>query len=408
VDRSELDVPPAVAGRRVALLVCGGIAVYKLVDLASRLVRAGCQVRVAMTRSAQQFVGPTSFRGITGHPVLTDLFGSEGPAEPHVELGDWAQLMLLAPATADVLARLVQGRSDDPVTATVLAARCPILIAPAMNDAMWNHAAVQANVAVLWERGLTVLAPEEGRLASGHRGPGRLPTAEAILTALEACAAPGRDYAGIKVVVTAGGTREPIDPVRFISNYSSGKMGYALARTAAQRGAEVVLISTVDHPWAEGVTVVAVVTAAEMLAGLRQHLGGARLLIMAAAVADYRPDQRVPDKIRREQQEELMMRLVRNPDLLAELSSEPDLSGLYRLGFAAEDSGLAVSALAKLQRKHLDAIVANDIRRSDIGFGSDYNEGLMLFADGQRLELPKMPKSEMAERILGAVRPRLG
>src|SRR5437016_6937906 len=241
-------VPEELRGLRVALLVAGGIAAYKLVDLASTLTQAGCSVRVAMTASATRFVGAPSFQGVTGNPVLTGMWAGDAEApEPHVFLGDWAQVILLAPATANVIARVARGQSDDVVTATLLAARSPIVIAPAMNDAMWAKPAVQENLAILRQRGMTVVEPEAGHLASGHSGAGRLAGPAALMGAMAAAVRSRYDFAGRHVIVTAGATREPIDPVRFISNYSSGKMGFAIAAAAADRGARVTLVSAAAH-----------------------------------------------------------------------------------------------------------------------------------------------------------------
>jgi phosphopantothenoylcysteine decarboxylase/phosphopantothenate--cysteine ligase len=392
---------------RIALLVAGGIAAYKLVDLASALTQAGGQVRVAMTASASRFVGAPSFRGVTGNPVLTGLWAADGAPEPHVFLGDWAQLVLLAPATANVIARVAHGQSDDVVTATVLAARCPIVVAPAMNDAMWSKPAVQENIATLKKQGMTVVEPEAGHLASGHVGAGRLASSGQLLSAMAEAARSRYDLAGRLVVVTAGGTREPIDPVRFISNYSSGKMGFALAAAASDRGARVVLVSTASHPTHRGIEVRQVETADEMLKELRTQLEGADLLVMAAAVADFRPAKLADHKIRREETKRLTLDLEPIPDLLATLGGENESAGVYRVGFAAEGSDLDAKALDKIKRKGLDAIVANDISRKDVGFGGDYNAGVVLFADGTRQEIERMTKREMAERILDLVGPRL-
>src|ERR687887_82594 len=231
-------IPSTIRGLQIAVLVSGGIAAYKVPDLVSQLTQAGCEVRVGMTASATRFVGPATFQGVSGHPVQTSIWEREGAPEPHVELGDWAQLVLVAPATANLLSKLARGQSDDLVTATVLAARCPVVVAPAMNDAMWAKPAVQENVEALRRRGVLLVEPETGHLASGHVGSGRLAGAAAVFEGLAAAAASRYDLAGLKVVVSAGGTREPIDPVRFVSNYSSGKMGHAIAVAAAQRGAE--------------------------------------------------------------------------------------------------------------------------------------------------------------------------
>src|SRR5258708_8883562 len=258
------EVPVAIRGRRVAVLVSGGIAAYKVADIVSQLAQAGCDVKVAMTASAGRFVGAATFMGLTGHPVQGDLFANSGVAEPHVALGDWAQVALVAPATANLVAKLAGGHSDDLVTATVLAARCPVVVAPAMNDAMWAKPAVADNVAALRRHGLTVVEPEAGHLASGHSGAGRLPGPAVLLAAMEHAVGARRDLAGRRVGVTPGGTREPIDPVRFISNYSSGRMGFAIAEAAADRGAEVALVTTSRHPDHPGIRLRPVETADEM------------------------------------------------------------------------------------------------------------------------------------------------
>ena len=403
----QTPVPDELKGLRLALLISGGIAAYKLVDLASALMQAGCQVRVAMTPSATRFVGAPSFQGVTGNPVLTGLWSGDISPEPHVALGDWAQLILLAPATANIIGRVASGRSDDIVTATLLAARCPVVVAPAMNDAMWSKPAVQENVELLRRRGIIVVEPETGHLASGHVGTGRLAEASKMLKAMSDAVRSRYDLAGRRVVVSAGGTREPIDPVRFISNYSSGKMGFALAAAAADRGAQVTLVSAASHPAHHGIQVREVATADEMLAELRPAIKGADLLVMAAAVADFRPARLAEGKIRREDTAKLTLELESIPDLVATLGAEKESAGVFRVGFAAEDSDLSKKAVEKMKRKGLDAIVANDISRKDSGFGSDYNAGIVFFADGSRHELEKMTKREMADHILDLVVPRL-
>src|SRR5881227_2948517 len=400
-------VPEELRGLRIALLISGGIAAYKVVDLASALTQAGSQVRVAMTPAAMRFVGPPTFQGVTGNPVLTGLWSADGSPEPHVFLGDWAQVILVAPATANVIGRIASGRSDDIVTATLLAARCPVVVAPAMNDAMWSKPAVQENLATLRRRGVTVVEPESGHLASGHTGTGRLAGAHAIFSALVKAVRARYDLAGRRVVVTAGGTREPIDPVRFISNYSSGKMGFALAAAAADRGAKVTLITTANHPEHNGIDVQRVDTAEEMLAELHSQLRGSDLLLMAAAVGDFRPAKAAKRKIRREETPSLNLQLESIPDIVASLAGDEALAGVFRVGFAAEDSDLDAKGVEKMTRKGLHAIVANDISRRDIGFGSEYNAGVMLFADGARETLPRMTKREMADRILDLIVPRL-
>src|SRR5690348_16635195 len=400
-------VPDELRGLRIALLVSGGIAAYKVVDLASALTQAGCEVRVAMTPTATRFVGAATFQGVTGHPASTGLFSAGDSPEPHVALGDWAQLILVAPATANVIGRIAAGRSDDIVTATLLAARCPVVVAPAMNDAMWSNPAVQDNLAALRHRGVTIVEPESGHLASGHIGTGRLAGAGALFNAMVHAVRLRYDFAGRSVVVTAGGTREPIDPVRFISNYSSGKMGFALAAAAADRGANVTLITTANHPEHHGINVQRVDTSSELLAEMRSQLRGAGLLLMAAAVGDFRPARTAARKIRREETPSLILDLEPIPDLIASLAGDESLAGVFRIAFAAEDSDLDTKGMEKMKRKGVQAIVANDISRRDIGFGSDYNAGLLLFADGSRHELEKATKREMSDRILDLVLPRL-
>jgi len=394
-------------GARIALLIAGGIAAYKIVDLASALTQTGAEVRVAMTASATRFVGAASFQGVTGKPVLTGLWSGDGPPEPHVFLGDWAQVSLLAPATANVISRAAKGQSDDIVTATLLAARGPVVVAPAMNDAMWAKAAVQENLAALRTRGMIVVEPESGHLASGHVGTGRLAGSDELMKAMAGAMREHYDLAGCRVVVTAGGTREPIDPVRYISNYSSGKMGFAIAAAAADRGARVTLVTTAAHPAHHGIDVKPVETADDMMKVLRRELAGADLLVMAAAVADFRPARTEDHKIRREESPRLTIALEPIQDIVAALGKEKELQGVFRVGFAAEGSDLETKALEKMKKKGLQAIVANDISRKDIAFGSEFNEGVMLFADGAREDLPRMTKREMADRILDLVHPRL-
>ncbi len=400
-------VPDELKGARIALLIAGGIAAYKIVDLASALTQAGAEVRVAMTASATRFVGAASFQGVTGKPVLTGLWSGDGPPEPHVFLGDWAQVSLLAPATANVISRVAKGQSDDIVTATLLAARGPVVVAPAMNDAMWAKPAVQENMSALKTRGMIVVEPESGHLASGHVGTGRLASSAALMNAMASAIRARYDLAGRGVVVTAGGTREPIDPVRYISNYSSGKMGFAIAAAAADRGARVTLVSTATHPAHHGIDMKPVETADEMMKVLRRELAGADVLVMAAAVADFRPARTEDRKIRREESPRLTIALEPIQDIVAALGNEKEARGVFRVGFAAEGSDLETKALEKMKKKGLQAIVANDISRKDIAFGSDFNEGVMLFADGAREDLPRMTKREMADRILDLVHPRL-
>jgi len=281
------------------------------------------------------------------------------------------------------------------------------VIAPAMNDAMWAKEAVQENVTTLRRRGVTIVEPESGHLASGHVGTGRLASSQTIFNAMAHAVRSRYDFAGRRVVVTAGGTREPIDPVRFISNYSSGKMGFALAAAAADRGAKVTLVSAAAHVAHHGVEIQHVDTAEEMLAELRSQLRGADLLLMAAAVGDFRPSRAAKRKIRREETPSLNLELEPIPDLVASLAGDEALAGVFRVGFAAEDSDLDAKGVEKMKRKGLQAIIANDISRRDIGFGSEYNAGVLLFSDGTRHDLEKSTKREMSDRILDLVLPKL-
>ena len=407
---SPLDaapVPERMRGRRVAVLVTGGIAAYKIADLVSLLTQAGVEVRVGMTRAAATFVGPLTFEGLCGRPVLTDLWQPGPVPEPHVELGDWAQAVLVAPATANTLALLAQGRGDDVALATVLAARCPVVVAPAMNDAMWQKPAVQENVARLRAQGVVIVGPEGGRLASGHTGAGRLVTNAVLVEALDRTLSRRSDLAGRRIVVSAGGTREPIDPVRFVGNRSSGKMGAALAEAAADRGAQVALVTTGVRPACPGIDVRPVETSQQMLEALREATPGADLLLMAAAVADFRPVQTAGEKIHREGKSGLVLELEAGPDLLRELRQHPGTERMVRLGFAAEDRDLEEHAEAKLRRKGLDAIFVNDILRADIAFGADQNAGTLLMAGGRRVVLERMSKLELAHRLLDELLPLL-
>ncbi len=407
---SPLDpavVPDRLRGRRVAVLVTGGIAAYKIADLVSLLAQAGVEVRVAVTAAATRFVGPLTFEGLSGHPVLTDLWDPGPIPEPHVELGDWAEAVLVAPATANTLALLAQGRGDDVALATVLAARGTVLVAPAMNDAMWGKPAVQENVARLHAQGVTIVGPEGGRLASGHVGAGRLVSNQTLVEALDCALSRRADLAGRRVVVSAGGTREPIDPVRYIGNRSSGKMGAALAEAAAARGARVTLVTTGVRPRAPGIDARPVETSEEMLDALRDATPGADLLLMAAAVADFRPRQVAGEKIHREGKGGLTVELEAGPDLLLELRRHPGTERMVRLGFAAEDRDLEEHASAKLEHKALDAIFVNDIRRRDIAFGADQNAGTLLLAGGERVVFERLPKLELAHRLLDELLPLL-
>ncbi|MCY4455252.1 MAG: bifunctional phosphopantothenoylcysteine decarboxylase/phosphopantothenate--cysteine ligase CoaBC [Chloroflexi bacterium] len=396
---SETSGP--LSGRTIVLGVTGSIAAYKAVEVASRLVQAGATVRPVMTRAATEFVGPATFRGVTGHEPLVDIWAPDGEhAEPHVALGREADLMLVTPATASVMARMAHGISDDCVTLGALAMRGPLLVAPAMDAGMWANAATQANVRTLQERGVTFLGPVEGRLASGEMGAGRLMEPMAIVDHIKAAA--GRldgPLAGARIAVTAGGTREPVDPVRFVGNRSSGKMGYAVAEAARDRGAEVVLITSAELAAPAGVRVAPVETAQEMLDAVQEHVPACDALIMAAAVADYRPLEAATEKQKRGGRETWGIDLVRNPDIIASVAAD----GLIKVAFAAETQDLVDNAAKKLVEKNAHLIVANDVSATDAGFAVDTNRITILDRTGAQEELPLMSKYDCGVRILDRV-----
>jgi phosphopantothenoylcysteine decarboxylase/phosphopantothenate--cysteine ligase len=386
--------------RQVVLGVTGSIAAFKAVALASDLVKAGALVDVVMTRAATEFVTPLSFRAITHRPVVTDLWAPDAELEiGHVTLGRRAELVAVVPATADAIARLAHGLAADALGTTVLASQAPLLIAPAMEPHMWANAATQANVATLEARGARFVGPGEGRMASGHVGRGRMAEPDEIRAEIERLLARGRDLAGRRVVVTAGGTQEPIDPVRYIGNRSTGKMGFALAEAARDRGAAVTLIvGATTAPLPPGVEVVRVGTTLELQAAVRRAIQSAQALIMAAAPADFRVEVQSDRKIKRGAGS-LALTLVPNPDILASIA---DWTG-FKVGFAAETDDLIAHAREKLARKKVDVIVANDVTREGSGFGSDTNEVTFLFEDGRVEPRPIAPKREVAEAILDLV-----
>jgi phosphopantothenoylcysteine decarboxylase/phosphopantothenate--cysteine ligase len=384
--------------RSVVLGVTGSIAAYKAVDLASKLTQAEARVDVVMTAEAAEFVRPITFQGVTGRPVYSDMWAPSGVAEPHVALARAADVMVVAPATATFLARLALGLAEDMVSLTALATRAPLVVCPAMDSQMYEHPATQANVETLRGRGVHFVGPEEGRLASGQVGVGRFSEVEKILGGIRYVLGIGRDLAGKKVVVSAGPTYEPIDPVRFVGNYSSGKMGFAVAEAARDRGAEAVLVSgPVALPDPYGVRVVRVRRAAEMRDAVVAECADADILVMAAAVADYQPAETVGEKMKRGEREGMTLALVRTPDILAEVPRRP---GLVKVGFAAESHDLLANAKAKLEAKGVDLIAANDITAADAGFAVDTNRLVLIGRDGKPEELPLMSKYEAAWRIL--------
>ncbi len=387
--------------RVVVLGVSGSIAAYKAADLASKLVQAGATVDVILTKSAQKFVTPFTFRSLTGRPVYTDMFEpATDVGEEHVSLARRADLVIIAPATATTIARLAYGLADDMLSLTVLATRAPILVAPAMDTQMWEAAATQANVATLRERGVAFVGPEAGRLASGHSGAGRLSEPLTIVGAAKYELAKQGDLAGQRIVISAGGTREPIDPVRVITNRSSGKMGYALAEAARDRGAKVTLISTEPGlPLPYGVEVVSVETVAQMREAVLRACSGADALIMAAAVSDYRPAETVDHKIKKGETG-MMLPLVKNESFFPEVPSS-----VVKVAFAAETENVIENALRKPQTHgELDLIVANDVSAADAGFGVDTNRVTILHKDGTRLDLPLLSKYDVARHVLDRVK----
>jgi phosphopantothenoylcysteine decarboxylase/phosphopantothenate--cysteine ligase len=376
------------------------------------LVQAGVVVDVVMTEAAQKFITPLTFQALTHRPVHRDMFDiPAGENIPHIALADSADLLLIAPATAQTIGKMAGGLADNLLTAIALATPAPILLAPAMESDMWGHPATQGNVEKLRSWGVTTVGPAQGRLASGAMGPGRMVEPDDVVSMVRMVLARQGDLAGRQVVVTAGGTREAIDPVRFVSNYSSGKMGYAVAEAARDRGAAVTLISTVDLPATYGVEVIPVASAEEMLVAVLAAANQADLLVMAAAVADFRPTSRAVQKIKKKGDTGgLTLELTRNPDILAEVAKQKSAGNGSRLtvGFAAETENLVANAKSKLAKKKLDLIAANDVTASDAGFAVDTNRVTLLAADGSVDELPLMSKFEVADAILDRVVPLLG
>jgi phosphopantothenoylcysteine decarboxylase/phosphopantothenate--cysteine ligase len=393
------EAPP-----RVVLGVSGGIAAYKAVEVCRRLVEAGCHVAPVLTRDSLHFVGKTTFDALASEPARVELFDDPTTPIPHTRLGQGADLVVVAPATAKLLGKYAAGISDDLLSATLLATRAPVLVCPAMHTEMWEHAAVQANLDTLRSRGVHVLPPETGLLAGGDSGTGRLADPERIVAAALRLLSPtvaAGDLAGRTVLVTAGGTREPIDAVRVITNRSSGKQGHAIADAAARRGATVTLVTTTDRVVDAGIEVIRVATAAEMQAAVVPRAASADVVVMAAAVADFRPKAPAQRKVKKD---EGLSEIVLEPthDFLVDLGrAKPPRQVL--VGFAAETEDLELNAADKLARKHLDLIVANDVAAADAGFEVDTNRVMILDAAGGRDELPLMAKLEVADALLDRV-----
>jgi phosphopantothenoylcysteine decarboxylase / phosphopantothenate---cysteine ligase len=407
-------LPPT--GARVVLGVSGGIAAYKACEVLRGLTEAGHRVRVVPTDAALQFVGETTWAALSGEPVATSVWASAHEV-PHVALGRSADLVVVVPATADLMAKAVHGRADDLLTSTLLTATCPVVYVPAMHTEMWEHPATRDNVAALRTRGSVVVEPAVGRLTGPDTGRGRLPEAAAILALLRrvlvrgAAGAAAADLAGRRVVVSAGGTREPLDPVRFLGNRSSGRQGYALAEAAAARGAAVVLVSAnVGLPDPAGVEVVRVGTAVELGASVRSSAADADVVVMAAAVADFRPAHRVEAKIKKSAADPEPLELVRNPDVLRSLVTDPARVGQLVVGFAAEtgdtDADWLAHGRAKLAAKGCDLLVVNRVG-DGLGFEVAHNAAVVLGADGSETEVPLGPKEDLADVVWDLAAARL-
>jgi len=408
---SSAQADPRLSDRRIVLGVSGGIAAYKAVDVCRRLVDSGAHVVPVLTDDAQRFVGPLTFSALASEPAHTSLFAGPDPI-PHTRLGQTADVIVVAPATAKLLGKYAAGISDDLLTATLLATRAPVVVAPAMHTEMWEHPAVQDNIALLRRRGVHVVEPESGRLAGGDVGAGRLADpariVEAVADVLSGAPARGHDLAGRSVLVTAGGTREPIDAVRVITNRSSGKQGHALAEAADARIAYVVLVTTVDSyvpPAGSTIDVVHVATAAQMQAAVLDRSDVCDAVVMAAAVADFRPKQPAERKLKKD---EGVPEIVLEPthDFLVDLGRRKP-AGQVLVGFAAETDDVQDNARRKLREKRLDFIVANDVSARDAGFEVDTNRAVILGADGTVDALPLMSKRAVADEILDRIVRRL-
>ena len=393
------------SGKRIVLGVGGSIAAYKAILLLRRLTDLGADVEVVMTASAQEFTTPLTFQTLSGHPVHTNCFNTDDNMA-HLRLAESADLILVSPITANLIGRFAQGLADDLLSTIILASHAPLLVVPAMDGGMWQHPLVQKNVKTLRDTGVEILDPEFGSLASGHIGWGRFPSEETIMSSIISLLTVPGDYHDEVVLLTAGPTHEAIDPVRYIANRSSGKMGYALAQAAQKRGAKVVLVTgptSLTPP--PGVHTIPVVTAEEMQDTVQKHFEGATIVIMAAAVADYRPTQPAETKLKKQGQEHLSLKLSSTPDILATLA--PQKSGQFMVGFAAETENMIEEATRKLKGKRLDMIVANDVTQPGVGFGTDTNAAVVLDARGIVKDIPLMPKHEMATKILDLIHVQL-
>ena len=397
--------PNTQAPFKIALGVCGGIAAYKAVEVLRGLQRAGCVVRVAMTKRACEFVQPLTFRALSGSHVVVDDYAPDNP-DPiaHITFSQTTDLLIVAPATANIIAKFANGIADDFLSSTYLACTAPVLVAPAMNTTMWQHPATQRNLDQLRGDGVHIIDPDAGEMACKTIGPGRLSEPDRIVaTALEILAgSTKKDLIGERVLITVGATREEIDPVRFISNRSSGRMGFALAEAAVKRGADVTVVrgvTTVEAP--SGVRVIKALSADEMSRAVANETANTSVFIGAAAIADYRPSERAGEKIKKSQ-ETLTLMLERTPDVLSQVAASRS-NGMLVIGFAAETENVIENATDKLRRKNLDAIIANDVTRPDSGFDTTTNAVTIITKSGSPLELPVMSKREAANHVLDVI-----
>lgn len=395
---------------KIGLGVCGGIAAYKAVEVLRLLQKSGCQVKVAMTKEATNFINPLTFRALTNEYVLVDDYAADNP-DPiaHVNFSQTIDLLLIVPATANILAKFANGIADDFLTSTYLASTAPVIVAPAMNTAMWNHPATQRNIQKLREDGVIFIEPIEGELACKTVGAGKLEDVKNIVDQVLAFLRfriqkepVNSDFSKEHFLITTGGTREEIDPVRYLSNYSSGKMGFAIAKAAKNRGARVTVIAgSISCEQPKGIEVISVVSAEKMHEAVMQELENATVFIGAAAVADYRPIKRANSKIKKDS-EKLILELEKTPDILKEVSQRRH-EGLIVVGFAAETENLESYAIAKMRQKELDMIVANDVSAPGCGFGTDNNKGFIIKRNGERIDIPFMSKDMMADLILDEI-----
>jgi phosphopantothenoylcysteine decarboxylase/phosphopantothenate--cysteine ligase len=385
--------------KTIILGITGGIAAYKAADLASKMSQSGVNVKVIMTKGALEFVKPLTFEAITANAVISDMFKTQAEHRiNHIALSEEADVIVIAPATADIIAKIAHGIADDMLTTTVLATKAPVIVIPAMHTAMWENPVTQDNISKLKSRDFFIIEPCVGRLASGGYGPGRFPDTEVIIGQINKIMGRNGDLASKRMLVTAGGTQEPIDPVRVIGNRSSGKMGYAIAEAARDRGAEVTLITTptqIAKPI--GVEIISVNTASQMKEAVQKAVANTDALIMAAAVADYQVPQISENKIKKEKGN-LTLELVNTPDILSEVKGN-----FLRVGFAAESQNLIINARKKLTNKKLDLIIANDITDENSGFGKDTNKVTLIGKDGAPENLPVLSKRAVADRILDRV-----